>query len=132
MEDVDWSRDAEVYDLMAEINPAYRELLADFRSFLASAELSERMVLGDFGAGTGNFSTLAARAVPGLRVVHIDSDMGMNELARSKGSGGRFEIEAADLDGMVPATGSIFHLRDASRGHAPRCWCPPSISDPIG
>lgn len=100
MEAVNWSRYAEVYDLMAKVNPAYQELLAEFAAFLRRVGVAEGMTLADFGAGTGNFSSLAARMVAGLKVIHIDSDMGMNQLARTKSNGESLVIRQQDLDGI--------------------------------
>lgn len=80
----DWHAYAAVYDLMAEHNPAYQDLLATYRAFLGSLPLRPGDVLIDVGAGTGNFSLSAASAWPLCRVLHVDATEAMNTRARAK------------------------------------------------
>lgn len=84
-----------------------REERAEFCLFLEMANLMPVMKLGDFGAGTGNFSTLAARMVPGLRVVHVDADPGMNEVARQKARSDAWEIREENLEELQIEPGKL-------------------------
>ncbi|QTN31207.1 class I SAM-dependent methyltransferase [Akkermansiaceae bacterium] len=97
MKSVNWTQYAQVYDLMTEVNPAYQELLGEFETFLGKSGLQAGQVLADLGAGTGNFSTLAARSISGLEVIHIDGDPMMNALAKTKDGGGKMRIQEGDL-----------------------------------
>jgi ubiquinone/menaquinone biosynthesis C-methylase UbiE len=81
---VDWRAYAEVYDLMAVNNPAYQDLLTQFRSMINQWILEPQSTLVELGAGTGNFSIELARAFPECMVVHLDADQRMNLLAESK------------------------------------------------
>lgn len=83
---VDWSSYAEAYDLMAVNNPAYQELLEEFRQTIAQWRLEPHSTLAELGAGTGNFSIELACAFPDCVVVHLDADPGMNRIAASKAS----------------------------------------------
>lgn len=81
---MNWTDYAVVYDLMAENNPAYQELLARCRSILAGNADAKILRVLDVGAGTGNFSLLAAQFFPTAEVVHLEPDAGMNFHARTK------------------------------------------------
>ncbi len=82
---VDWSSYAAVYDRMAEMNPAYQDLLDSYRHFIVQQWLHPGDLLLDLGAGTGNFSLVAADEWPHCRVLHIDANEEMNAQARTKG-----------------------------------------------
>jgi len=106
---VDWRSYASVYDDMAAINPAYAELVARYRGFLASRELSAGDLIVDLGAGTGNFSLEAAALWPGCRVLHVDADEGMNARAavkREERGLRNLEILSADADAFAVKDGS--------------------------
>ncbi len=51
---VDWNDYARCYDLLCSLNPAYTELLNEFRSFAIAAVSPGSRIL-DLGGGTGNF-----------------------------------------------------------------------------
>lgn len=75
---VDWSRYADVYDLMAAHNPAYRELRSDILRRVEALRLPAGSTIADLGAGTGQYSLALARARTDWQVVHIEPDAGMN------------------------------------------------------
>jgi ubiquinone/menaquinone biosynthesis C-methylase UbiE len=81
---VDWNSYSHVYDLMAENNPAYQEILSRFSGELNNWDLPPGSTLCDLGSGTGNFSLALATAFPGCRILHVDSDRSMNEVALRK------------------------------------------------
>jgi SAM-dependent methyltransferase len=108
MNQVDWSNYSEVYDLMAEVNPAYQELLGYFARFLTESGLEAGHRFADFGAGTGNFSIAAARGVTGLEVLHIETDEGMNARARAKAVvQDHFHVIDDDMEGMLIPEGTL-------------------------
>ncbi len=84
LDGVDWRSYAAVYDLMAEINPAYQELVDAYRRFATQLWLHPDDLLLELGAGTGNFSLVAADEWPKCRVLHVDANEGMNDQARRK------------------------------------------------
>lgn len=81
---VDWHSYAAVYDLMTELNPAYLELVDSYRRFLATQWLHPDDLILDLGAGTGNFSMVAADEWPLCRVLHVDASDAMVAQARKK------------------------------------------------
>jgi ubiquinone/menaquinone biosynthesis C-methylase UbiE len=98
--DVDWSSYAEVYDLMAENNPAYQDLIGEFRSAISLWQLEPQSMLADLGAGTGNFSLELAKAFPACQVSHVDADAEMNRSAVRKAarqSAGNFHCVTSDV-----------------------------------
>lgn len=99
--DVNWQSFAAVYDVMAEINPAYRELNEAYCTFLGGLQLRAGDVLVEVGAGTGNYTVAAAEAWPACHVLHVDASDEMNARARSKRAArglGNLEIRTADAD----------------------------------
>lgn len=107
---VDWRSYAAVYDLMTELNPAYRALVEDYRQFLGGLRLRAGDHLVDVGAGTGNFSLVAADEWPHCRVTHVDASDAMNARARDKRSAlgvGNLEIRTADVDAFDLPAGSV-------------------------
>ena len=81
---VDWHSYAEVYDLMADNNPAYQDLVTQYKQAIAGWRLEPRSKLADLGAGTGNFSIELAQAFPACRVTHLDASTEMNRVAERK------------------------------------------------
>jgi len=81
---VDWHSYAAVYDVMAENNPAYADLVNQFEDAIALWPVRSGSVLADLGAGTGTFSLGLAEAFPSSRVVHLDASSEMNRLAQRK------------------------------------------------
>ncbi len=81
LSNVDWNSYAEVYDLMADNNPAYQDLIAQFKHAIATWCIEPRSTLADLGAGTGNFSIELAQAFPTCQVIHLDANPEMNHLA---------------------------------------------------
>lgn len=86
---VNWAKYAIDYDLMAEINPSYQELLNFFRQAISTWDIEPNDITADFGAGTGNFSLILANAFPCSTVMHIDSNSGMNTVAAAKAVAGK-------------------------------------------
>jgi SAM-dependent methyltransferase len=78
----DWSAYAMAYDLLSEHNPEYQALMQDFEAFLATIE-APRLIF-DIGAGTGNYTEIAARACPGSEIRFVEPDADMNKSAQSK------------------------------------------------
>lgn len=89
MADVHWNSYAHVYDLMAENNPGYQDILKRFKAEISKWILLPQSTLCDLGSGTGNFSLALASSFPHSRVLHIDADDKMNELAQNKARDGR-------------------------------------------
>jgi hypothetical protein len=83
-EEPDWSACASQYDLMAEINPAYQQLVTHCIDTARRWELRSGQVLADFCAGTGNFSIPLAWTLPGLTVLHIERNPDMMRRAETK------------------------------------------------
>src|SRR6266446_3556848 len=81
---VNWSAYATQYDLMAERNPAYQELLDHCVSTVRQWPLRAGDAIADFGAGTGNFSIALARALPEASVLHLELDAQMLAVAEAK------------------------------------------------
>ncbi|MDX9972022.1 MAG: class I SAM-dependent methyltransferase, partial [FCB group bacterium] len=81
---VDWSVYASRYDLMAGANPAYQELVRHCCETIMKLDISFGGTVADFGAGTGNFSTALALTLPGITVLHIDSNPDMIQHATRK------------------------------------------------
>ena len=104
---VDWQAYAQVYDLMAEHNPAYQELLQLFVARARCWRPAPGAALVDLGAGTGNFSLELARLHPGCRVIHVDSNGEMSRVARRKAEARclgnvQFEIRAVSALSFPP------------------------------
>lgn len=107
---VDWNSYAAVYDLMAQWNPAYQDLLDDLRRVIGATHLRAGDVIVDLGAGTGNFSLTAAAVWPSCRVVHVDLSEEMNARARDKRDDrqlNRVEIRTADVDTIALPDDSV-------------------------
>lgn len=81
---VDWCSYASVYDTMAEHNPAYQDLLNQFRNAIGNWSMAAGSVIADLGAGTGNFSLELARTFPQSKVIHLEPNSGMNAVASHK------------------------------------------------
>src|ERR1700689_3195308 len=73
---IDWTAYAQVYDLMAENNPAYQEILLRCLETIAHWNLPPGSRIIDLGAGTGNFSVRIAQALPQCRILHVDANTG--------------------------------------------------------
>lgn len=84
---VNWHSYAEVYDLMADNNPAYQDLIAQFQQAIAGWRIEPQSQLADLGAGTGNFSIKLAQSFPACQVIHLDGNAEMNRLAERKACG---------------------------------------------
>lgn len=80
----DWEAYAQRYDMLLKYNPFYQELHQQVKEILTSWTLPKGGDLVDLGAGTGNYSTLAARMFPEVNVWHIDNNPGMNKVAAGK------------------------------------------------
>lgn len=78
----DWSAYATAYDLLADHNPAYQQLLNNFANFLR--QIDEPRQIFDVGGGTGNYAAVAARIFPGCAIQLIEPDANMMQKARVK------------------------------------------------
>jgi len=84
MRAVDWSSYANEYDLMAQHNPPYQELLQHCVATICGWSLQAGDVVADIGGGTGNFSIALARAFPAVTFLHADFDEAMLRVAHAK------------------------------------------------
>lgn len=97
----DWTAYATAYDLLSEHNPAYRELLADFREFLTTIE-APRLVY-DIGGGTGNYTAIAADSFPDSEIRLVEPDVGMAGVARAKlAARGNVRFETRAFEDIEP------------------------------
>lgn len=82
---VDWNDYARCYDLLCSLNPAYTELLDEFRSFAIAAVPPGSRIL-DLGGGTGNFfcNALPAEISSSSELIHLDADSRMLSIALQK------------------------------------------------
>ncbi|MBY6201412.1 class I SAM-dependent methyltransferase [Maritalea mobilis] len=131
-----WSAYATAYDMLAEYNPAYQELVQDFAAFLSTIEAPD--LVYDIGGGTGNYTQVAARSCPASEIRFVEPDDGMMSAARSKLAGhpniafdGRpFEaIDAAGAADLVICVHALYampqpeqRLRDLARLLRPGGW----------
>jgi len=83
---VDWTRYAEVYDLMVSCNPAYGELRATIEEAIRALDLPPDSALADIGAGTGEYSIALARSRPDCSVTHVEPNPVMVGCAQLKQS----------------------------------------------
>jgi ubiquinone/menaquinone biosynthesis C-methylase UbiE len=83
--EVDWNDYARCYDLLCTLNPAYTELLDEFRSFALAAVSPGSRIL-DLGGGTGNFfcNALPSQIASTSELIHLDADSGMLSIAQEK------------------------------------------------
>ena len=83
---VDWDQYAHCYDLLCSLNPAYLELLREFRAFLEAAEMPEHARVLDLGGGTGNFFCLGLPQAVARSgdLIHLDFDTEMLRIAKEK------------------------------------------------
>lgn len=82
---VDWNDYARCYDLLCSLNPAYTELLNEFRTF-ATASVNPGSRILDLGGGTGNFfcNALPSEIATSSELIHLDADSGMLSIAQQK------------------------------------------------
>jgi ubiquinone/menaquinone biosynthesis C-methylase UbiE len=83
---VDWNDYARCYDLLCALNPAYTELIQEFRSFVENVELQPGARILDLGGGTGNFfcDALPREMGRSCELMHLDADAGMLGIAEAK------------------------------------------------
>ncbi|MBV7407490.1 methyltransferase domain-containing protein [Maritimibacter sp. DP1N21-5] len=81
----DWNAYAASYDLLSLYNPAYQDLLLEFKNILP--QVGQPEVIYDVGGGTGNYSQIVAKAFPKSAVYLIEPDDGMRHMAKEKLSG---------------------------------------------
>ena len=82
--EVDWSSYAQTYDLLLSYNPFYQELYKEVIGVAQAWDLPEGSMIADIGAGTGNYSCTLAKLFPQVKVVHVDQDPGMCQVALQK------------------------------------------------
>lgn len=82
---VDWNDYARCYDLLCSLNPAYTELLNEFRTFAIASVTPGSQIL-DLGGGTGNFfcDALPSEIAASSELTHLDADAGMLSIAQQK------------------------------------------------
>jgi len=99
---IDWSTYSLYYDELCAANPAYQEILADFRRRFDEWKLPNDAVICDFGAGTGNFLLAAATQIDAGDFHHVDFDEGMLARAREKYADASLDVEIhhADIRGF--------------------------------
>ncbi|MBF9060108.1 methyltransferase domain-containing protein [Rhodobacterales bacterium HKCCSP123] len=98
----DWTAYATAYDLLSEHNPAYRELLSDFRAFLTSIKAPG--LVYDIGGGTGNYAEIVARSFPESEIRFVEPDPGMVRVAQAKlATRGNIRFETRSLEDLSPA-----------------------------
>ena len=96
-----WNSYAQVYDLMAEHNPAYQNVIKQVLDTLSNLSPPPSGILFDIGAGTGNFSIAVAKRFPQLSIRHIESNDEMNQKAMEKANSARlcnWSVQALDYD----------------------------------
>jgi ubiquinone/menaquinone biosynthesis C-methylase UbiE len=81
---LDWSSYAQQYDLMADNNPAYQEILEHCLNAISTFQLKPGAILADFGAGTGNFTIAIAKRFPHIKVLHVEKNEDMIQIANLK------------------------------------------------
>lgn len=81
---INWNDYAEVYDLMAEKNPAYQELLRIFEEKIAALSLPDGGMILELGSGTGNFTMIYSRHFHTASLFCVEPDEVMNRKAREK------------------------------------------------
>jgi ubiquinone/menaquinone biosynthesis C-methylase UbiE len=83
---VNWNDYARCYDLLCALNPAYTELIQEFRSFVEHARLPPGARILDLGGGTGNFfcDALPREIGQSCELMHLDADAGMLGIAEEK------------------------------------------------
>lgn len=82
--EVDWTSYANQYDLLVAHHPPYQELLRHCVETVSAWPSLKGKVIADFGAGSGNFSTALAAALPGSTILHLERDENMRKLACRK------------------------------------------------
>jgi ubiquinone/menaquinone biosynthesis C-methylase UbiE len=83
-DEMDWDAYARHYDLMCELNPAYRENINLLSSRLEEWPLPPSPRICDIGAGTGNYIAALSSRLPDAEFWHLDMDERMNQIAREK------------------------------------------------
>ena len=102
---VDWSRYADVYDLILTYNTAYQGIIADFEAVLGRWQPAPGQMLLDVGAGTGNFGLRLAERFPKCEVLLLDRNISMLEQAQCK-------ADAAGLRNVRYVQGDVAQVRD--------------------
>ena len=82
--EIQWSKYAEHYDQICEVNPSYSEMINLVVNNALSRDLPRQAQVLDVGAGTGNLIAELARQKTDWNFVHLDYDQGMNSKARAK------------------------------------------------
>lgn len=97
--------------------PHYQEMLSEAAAVVAASCRGRRPVLVDLGIGTGALAALCAAAVPGARIVGIDSDPDMLATARRRIGVRLKPIEGDIVEALVPpcdaivASFALHHIR---------------------
>ena len=79
-----WSGYAPVYDRMSRLNPAYQALQDRVRQDLGRIPVPPEGEVADLGAGTGNFSVIAAEVLPDKPVYAVDPSGDMLDICQTK------------------------------------------------
>ena len=98
---VDWHAYAQKYDMLLSYNPFYQELHQEVLGKMEEWNVEAGGTIVDLGAGTGNYSVEMARLFPSARILHIDNNSGMNDIASGKASGlQNFQIIEQSIEGV--------------------------------
>jgi ubiquinone/menaquinone biosynthesis C-methylase UbiE len=79
-----WTNYAEVYDFMANANPAYQELLSLFEERISNLSITGENAILEIGSGTGNFTVLLHQHFPHLKIIGVEPDENMIKKANDK------------------------------------------------
>lgn len=72
------------YDMLLAYNPFYQALHQEVLELTDHWTIKSGNVIADIGAGTGNYAVAVANKFPQAKVLHIDRDEGMNQVAAAK------------------------------------------------
>jgi len=81
---IDWGVYAKAYDLLPHVFPEYRENIEIVTNELKRHVHDSNARVCDLGAGTGVYTEHLARNFPTWKFTHVDSNPGMNRVARAK------------------------------------------------
>ncbi len=102
MTKINFSEYAKQYDIMAKNNPAYVEIENKVISIFSNLIDNDNYIIGDFGAGTGNFSFLLKKKFPSLKIVSLERDSEFILKFREK-------IKENDFDRLLLVQGDLLN-----------------------